>query len=110
MMGDRQRLHALAVDERAIPEFEIQQRPDRVATAAPAGAMIVEQPFDGCRVGDAALARAAVEEDVADHAIPGARRPAGERYRKAHFPPRENRLGDDGPYCFAQDALRREAG
>src|SRR5262245_9436185 len=63
MCGDWQRLDAVAVDEGAIPELEIEQRPERVAAGTSAGARLIEQPRDRRRPGEAPLARAAIEED-----------------------------------------------
>ena len=46
MAWGRKRLDALAVDEGAVPYFQVEQRPDGVAAKADAGAMLVEQPLD----------------------------------------------------------------
>src|SRR4051812_22304588 len=91
--ASRKRLHAFTVDEGAIPEFEIGQRPDGVAAIGAAVAVRVEQLFDGAGVDDAALARGAIEQHVADDAVPGAARPVAERHREAHLRARQDFVG-----------------
>ena len=48
-------------------------------------AMRGEQPLDAGGIDDAALARAAIEQDVARDAVPRAAHPDAERHREAHL-------------------------
>src|SRR5688500_6973678 len=63
--GLGERLDAVAVDERAIPELQVHEGPDAIAAFGAAGGVIAQHPVDGGRLEDAALARAAIEQDVA---------------------------------------------
>jgi hypothetical protein len=49
-------LNPFLVDERAVPELEVQQAPDAIAAFGPAGRVIGQQPFDGRRIDDPPLA------------------------------------------------------
>src|SRR5688572_7801854 len=86
----RKRLDSVAVDECAIPGFEVEQRPDRVAAGARARALVLEELGHGDRIEEAALARTAIEQDLADHVVPRAADPSRERDREAHLRARED--------------------
>src|SRR5438046_2559803 len=87
-----QRLYSFVVDERAVPELEVQEAPDSVAAFGAALGVIAQQAIDGRGIDDAALARARVEEHVARDAVPAAARPLREGDRESHLRPVENRL------------------
>ena len=72
-------LDAVAVDERAIPELQVQQRPDRVTTPPNAATMIREQALHRGCIGDAALLRAAIEQHLACDVAPASRDPLRKR-------------------------------
>ena len=88
----RQRLHALAVDERAVPELEIEQRPDRVAAVARARR-------DGRRAARSTAAalirpRSRVRRSSSTSratAFQWPRIQLRERHREAHLPARQDR-------------------
>src|SRR5688572_18321361 len=67
----RECLNAFAVDERAVPELQVHERPDGVTAGPPPGTVLVEQRFDGRRVDQPALAGAAIEQNLARHVVPG---------------------------------------
>ena len=73
--GAAEVLHAVAVNPGAVPEFEIEKAPEHVAALGAAGRVIVEQPRDLHGVEQPALARAPIEQHVADDAVPGSARP-----------------------------------
>src|SRR5262245_52184690 len=58
-------LDSFAIDERAVPELEVEERPQPVAAVGAAGRMTTQERVHRGRIDDAALARAAIEEDVA---------------------------------------------
>ena len=71
--------------------------------------MVVKHVLYAGGIEDAALARAAIEQDVARHGVPRAARPCGKRYRKAHLRPVEDRCRQYIGHCFAENALGRPA-
>src|SRR5207249_9217907 len=73
-----QRLYPFVVDERAVPELEVQEAPDSVAAFGAALGVIAQQAIDGRGIDDAALARARIEEHVARDAVPAATGPLRE--------------------------------
>src|SRR5688572_23561381 len=86
----RQRLDAVAIDERPIPELEVEECPDGVAAATETCTMVVEQLLDGARIDDAALARPRVEQNLARDAVPAAANPGGEWHRESHLLARQD--------------------
>src|SRR3954470_6580138 len=72
-----QRLNPFLIDERAVPQLEVEQAPDAIAAFGAAGRVIGEQAVDRLRIENSPLARAAVEEHVARDAVPAAARPVG---------------------------------
>src|SRR5688500_18693842 len=107
--GVGKRLNAVAVDERAVPEFQVHERPDGVAAGPPPGTVLVEQRLDSRRVDQSALAGAPIEQDLARHVAPAAADPPGEGNREAHLPPCQDFRGNQSPDCFAQDPFGRQA-
>src|SRR3954467_6091296 len=80
-----QSLHALSVDVRAVPELEIEETPEGIATRGLAGGVRIEKPFDGCRLDDAALTASGVEQYVPRHVPPCPLHPHCKRDREPHF-------------------------
>src|SRR5262249_36875958 len=108
-----QRLHAVAVDERAIPELEVEKTPKAIAGVGPARRVIADERFDGDGIDHAALTRSAVEEDLADDSVPagrGAANPSLEWNGEAHLRPVENRVGQNAAHRLAEDAFGRPPG
>src|SRR5579872_5064182 len=86
-MRRRQMLHAAAVDECAVPKFEIEEAPDAIARVGASGGMVREQVVDRRGIDHAALAGPPVEQDFPRHVVPAAAHPIGERNRKAQLGP-----------------------
>src|SRR5262252_7871103 len=105
-----ERLHALPVDERSVPELEVEEAPDAIAAIGGAGRMLAEQRLDGAWIGEAPFTGAPVEQDLGRDRVPCAAGPAGERHRKTHLRTPQNAVGQDALHRLAQDALGREAG
>jgi hypothetical protein len=68
--GFRQCLDAVAIDKGPVPELQIHQRPDSIATVGTAGGVVAQQLSDGGRVDDAALECPAIEQDLARNVVP----------------------------------------
>src|SRR5262245_48522348 len=68
-MRMRKRLNSFAIDEGAVPQLEVDEAPEAVAAVDRAGGVRAQKLVDGARLEDAALARAAIEQDVARHAV-----------------------------------------
>src|SRR3954451_22070231 len=89
-MRMRKDLNALLVDERPIPEFEVEEAPQAIGAGSAAGRVVVKKRVDSGRIDDAALARSSIEQDVAQDGVPRAAGPHRERNRKAHLRSIEN--------------------
>src|SRR5215510_15251356 len=81
----RQRLNALSVDERAEPEFKVHERPDGVACVDGSVPMRIEKALHRGGVDETSLARAAIQQHVANNRLPPIARPLGKRDREAHL-------------------------
>src|SRR5438034_895241 len=68
------RLNSFVVDERAVPQFEVDEAPEAIAAVGGAGRVRAQQRVDGVRLEKPALARAAIEQDLARDAVPRAAR------------------------------------
>src|SRR3954471_6573473 len=50
-----ERLNSFLIDERAVPELEVEEAPETIAGVGASGGMVDEQAFDGCRIDQPAL-------------------------------------------------------
>src|SRR4051812_40224509 len=84
-MGER--LNPFLIDEGAMPEFEVEETPQTVTAFRAAGGVVAQETIDGWWIDESALARTAIEEDIANDAVPAGARPAGKWHRETHFRP-----------------------
>src|SRR5207244_12048824 len=79
------RLHSLSVDKRAMPQLEVDERPDAITALGGSGGVRAQQRVDRVRLEDAALAGAAGQGDGAHGGVPRAARPRGEWTGEPHL-------------------------
>ena len=89
----RQRLDAAPIDERAIPQLEVDQAPDARRRRPPGPRCAAISRSTRGRVDDAALAAARIEQHVTRDIVPRAAHPHAERHGKAHLRPRRGSPG-----------------
>src|SRR5215471_19625920 len=95
------RLNPFLIDERSVPELEVEEAPEAISAVGVTQSVIAQQPIDRMDLNKPAFTGAAIEEDLARDAVPAAFHPFGERHRKTHLRPIENRVGKQTLHRFA---------
>src|SRR5215471_1352724 len=76
------RLNPFLIDERAVPEFEVEEAPEAITAVGVTVRVIAQQLIDRSDLEKPPFAGAAVEEHLAYDAVPVAFHPCGERHRE----------------------------